>query len=240
MKTKKQVYAIAICISCAAQLAQAEMRTWVDSDGTKLNAELIEHINGKVTLRDENGKTGTVSISALSADDQKYVLKHTPPELKIDVVEITDRKNTGFGGDYGSGFQIQSGSTQYKVKLIKNSTIPYTGIISAEIYIIGLRQVKSEHVLLDKTVHQVSFKDRGSDKVELMSGTVNVGEFDGGADVGLSYDGYLVVLVDAEGRVFQMEGSRSKYEEHARMIRQKKKSDIVEQSTLLPLRRRAY
>jgi hypothetical protein len=46
----------------------------------------------------------------------------------------------------------------------------------------------------------------------------------------------IVDLVDAEGRVFQMKGSRSKIKEHVEIIRNKKRGDFIDQDNLLPLR----
>ncbi len=53
-------------------------------------------------------------------------------------------------------------------------------------------------------------------------------------DAGADYEGDLVVLLDGTGRVFQTEGSRSKLEEYALNIRQKKESEKVEGKERLP------
>ena len=68
MRIHKAVVLICTFLACLA--ARAELRTWTDSDGTKLEAELVESINGQVALRNKEGKEGTVSISSLSADHQ--------------------------------------------------------------------------------------------------------------------------------------------------------------------------
>jgi hypothetical protein len=237
MNNKNMITAVIVLIAVLAQTVQAEYRIWTDSDGTKLEAELMESVNGLVTLRNKEGKEGSLSISKLSPDDQKYVLRATPPDIDISVNEVTDRKNTGFGGDYGSGFQIAYGTVVYKAKLTKKSSIPFSKEITAELYIIGKLEVKGQYGVLNKTVETFSFDSRGSDKYEFSSNPINMKQFEaGGGKAGAQYEGYLVVLVDENGRVFQTKASRSKIKEHVEIIRNKKQGDFIDQDNLLPLR----
>ena len=62
-------------------------------------------------------------------------------------------------------------------------------------------------------------------------------QFQAGGTVGAEYEGYYVVLLDEEGRVFQTKGSRAMFDEHAETIRSQKQGDVIEQDKLLPLRR---
>ena len=96
-----KIYTGFLIVSLFAALisvSHAEMRTWTDVNGRKVDAELIENMHGHVSLRTKDNKTVHVSISRLCAADEKYVLRNTPPEIKVDVVEDTDRHNKSFGG----------------------------------------------------------------------------------------------------------------------------------------------
>jgi hypothetical protein len=97
MKRNTHILTLTLAISVFSHIAVAEVRTWVDNNGHKLDAELIGNLHGQVSLRTKENKVVHVSISSLCADDQKFVLRNTPPEIDIDVVEITDRHNEGFG-----------------------------------------------------------------------------------------------------------------------------------------------
>lgn len=55
---------------------QAAPRTWTSADGSrKVEAELVESRDGKVTLRRNDGRTVTVDIGSLSAEDQDFIAK---------------------------------------------------------------------------------------------------------------------------------------------------------------------
>ena len=154
----------------------------------------------------------------------------------VDVVEITDRHNEGFGGGRGGGFQIQYGTVQFKATLKKSSSIPYEGEMTAELYIIGSQAVQGRYGLLGKKITNFSFAT-GSEKFEFMSDDINMQQFEAGGTLGAEYEGYLVVLLDESGNVFKTKGSRSIFEEHAETIRKQDKGAVINQEGLLPLRR---
>ena len=220
---------LTVCAVLGVGCVQAEMRTWTDYDGTKIQAELEQSLNGKVTLRSAEGKSLQVSISSLSADDQKYVLRQTPPDVDIDMHDTSDSHSVGGG----ARFDFDRTTYEFRLELEKESGIAYSGSLTAESYIIGYREVKGEYFLLKKSEDSFSFADE--DSVEIHLGVVSLSEVGGNIEAGTEYAGYLVVLLDDKGRVFQTEGSRSKFEEHARIIRKQSVDSAVSGSELLPL-----
>jgi hypothetical protein len=186
-----------------------------------------------------DGRLLHVSISSLSASDQEYVLGLTAPDIAIDVVEITDRHNQGFdlgdsNGDRNDDeIQIQSSKDRFKATLIKDSMRSYNGTIRAELYIMGSQSIRSQFVLLNKTVETVAFAGE-SDKFEFTSGNINLTDIEAGSTFGTQYAGYLVVLIDEAGRVFDSKGSRSMFEEYIATIRKKKQGDIITREDLIP------
>jgi hypothetical protein len=221
--------AAAAMLSILTLTATAEFRTWTDADGTKLEAELVEFIAGKVTLKNKEGKTGQVSISYLSADDQKYVLRNTPPKVEIEVNDSTDTENIGGG----NRFSLTRTTYEFSIELEKGNSIPYKRKMTAEVYFMGRDPMKDSYIVLKKYVVPFSFAE--DNNVEVQLGRLALKELSGNLNAGAEYEGYLVVLLDDTGRVFQTEGSRSKFEEHARVIRQKKESEKVAGKELLPL-----
>ena len=164
---------------------------------------------------------------------QEFVLSKTPPQIDIDVVEITDRKSEGFG-DRG---EIKYGTVQFKVKLTNDSLIRYTGgKLTAELYIIGSQAIEGRYGLLGKTVNTFSVEVFDRDKYEFMSSNINMHQFEAGGTIGAEYEGYYVVLLDEEGKVFKTKGSRAMFEEHAATIRNLTQGDVIDQDDLRPLR----
>lgn len=209
--------------------ASAELRTWTDSRGNTIDAELLENMHGQITLLRENGKEAHISISDLSATDQKYILKNSPPKIDISVSEITARKNKGFSledandSSYDRDVQIQTTDSHYKVTLKRSGTIPYDKPIQAELYVFGYKKQTEEFVLLDKTIKKFTFNEETKDKFIFESDQITTRDLQGGRDAGIEYHGNLVVLVDNKGRVFNQQGSRSRMQEHTAFIRKLKK-----------------
>ncbi len=223
-----------LCVS-----AQADLRTWTDIRGNKIEAELVENMHGNVTLRKADGNEAHISISGLSATDQKYVLKNSPPKINIRASEITYRKNMGltFENPHDSSndrdIQIQTTYSRYKVTLSRSGTIPYDKPIQAELYVIGYKKQSDEFVLLSKTVKKFTF-DQGDveDKFIFTSNQTTTRSVQGGNDQGTKYFGNLVVLVDYKGGVFNAKGTRSKMEEHTAFIRKLTAGAIVTKADL--------
>jgi len=200
------------------------MRTWTDVRGNTIEAELVENMHGQVTLLRANGNEAQISISSLSADDQKFVLVNSPPKIDIKVNAITSRQNKGFSPDSANDndrdFQIQTTHSQYKVTLKRSGTIPYKKPIQAELYVIGYKKQAQEYVILSKTVKKFTYGEGDkADEFVFESNPVTTKTLQGQRDGGTVYHGNLVALVDDQGHVFDVKGSRSKMEEHAAFIR---------------------
>ncbi|MDF7809546.1 hypothetical protein P4E94_19065 [Pontiellaceae bacterium B12219] len=225
----------------SGQIATAQERVWTDNYGHKITAELIENVHGDVTLQTEAGKEIHIKISELSSDDQLFVLKNTPPDFDISVVEITDRENQGFdlGGDDDddNSFQIQTSNNKYKATLTKDSPQDYDGQIQAELYIFGLRENADEFILLDKTVVDVTMDQANNDDgFSFTSGQTTTKELEGNLTGGVEYFGNLVVLVDEKGNVFETHGSRSRMEEFTAFIRRMQQGAVVTKNQLAALK----
>jgi hypothetical protein len=226
---------LSILLSSAAQ---AEMRTWTDSRGNTIEAELLENMNGEVTLQREDGREAHISISNLSGNDQKYVLVNSPPKINISVNEMTDRKNKGFtfeaeDSDFDRDVQVQTTSSSYKVTLKRSGTIPYDRPIQAELYVFGYKKQDDSFVLLTKTIKKFTYGGEDTkDKFVFTSDSVTTKDLQGGREAGTSYFGNMVVLVDDKGRVFNVKGSRARMQEFTAMIRKMQSGQVVSKAEL--------
>ena len=224
--------------SIVALTAPAEMRTWTDVYGRTIGAELIENMNGDITLLMESGKEAHIKISGLSAADQKYVLKNSPPKIDIQISESTDRQNQGFSFENPNDssadrdVQVQTSTTEYKITLKKSGTIPYDKPMHAEFYLIGFKKESEEFVLLDKTVERFSFGKEDDNKFVFNSDPVTVQNLQGGKEKGTELFGYLVVLVDENNHVFNTKGSRAKIVEHTARIRKRDEGFSIKKADL--------
>ncbi|MDF7801720.1 SHD1 domain-containing protein [Pontiellaceae bacterium B1224] len=227
--------ALSILLSATAQ---TEIRTWTDSRGNTIDAELLENMNGEVTLQKENGQEVHISISDLSGKDQKYVLVNSPPKIDISVSAVTDRKNKGFtveaeNSDNNQDMQIQTTSSSYKVTLKKSGTIPYDHPIQAELYVFGYKKQEDSFVLLSKTIKKFTYGEGDvKDKFIFTSDQVTTKDLQGGTKSGTAYFGNMVVLVNDKGHVFEVKGSRSKMQEFTALIRKMNPGQTVSKAEL--------
>ena len=228
---KKYTLGLVLAASICASMADVEMRIWTDSDGTTLEAEFVEYLNGRVTLEAANGKQIQVRLSSLSNEDQQLVLNSTPPDLDIELNDSTDTENIGGG----RGFDLDRTVYTFSLELEKAGGREYPGTMNAEVYIIGYNPIPGEYILLRKYIKPFTFANTRDHEIEIPLGKLSLVELEGNIEAGTEYEGYLVVLVDAFNRVFQIEGSRSKFEEHASKIRQKEQEEAVSGTELLPL-----
>jgi len=71
-----------LCILLSGTISKAELHTWITRNGGTLKAKFIKEKNGIVFLKTKEGKTKTIQISKLSADDQKRIKEQTTPLKK--------------------------------------------------------------------------------------------------------------------------------------------------------------
>jgi hypothetical protein len=234
MTTKTGTTILTVALLALSLTCRAEYRTWKDNEGRKIQAELIQNVDGSVSLRTEQKKLLHVSISTLSAADQEYVLSLTPPHFDIDVQELTDTHSSAF--DIGDGddrrgddndANILNRQTEIKATLTKESMRAYKGTMSAELYVIGSKSISQEFVLINKTVVKVSFEKDMDNKFVFTSGNVDFRELEAGASYGMQYAGYLLVMLDGSGKVFEEKSNHSELKEHMAMIRKLSQGSVI-------------
>lgn len=70
----KNLFAGWICLAAVLMTPlHAEYRTWSNTEGVKIEAELVKTEGGKVTLRLRDGRLSTFSSVKLSSEDQEFI-----------------------------------------------------------------------------------------------------------------------------------------------------------------------
>ncbi len=107
------------CFACcfAMSFGHAEVRTWTNSAGKTLKAELLKKDDDKVTLKLENGRNSVLKISDLSESDQEYVEAWEPEEK--------DAKKEKEGDDAKKGLKFKWNKTEKSAfKQAKEEKLP--------------------------------------------------------------------------------------------------------------------
>ncbi|QJE95063.1 thioredoxin family protein [Luteolibacter luteus] len=93
---KKSISCLLLAASCLTLPLHAEYRTWVNTEGAKIEAELVKAEGDNVTLRLRSGKVTTFAQSKLSFPDQEFLKSQTSkPEAATEEAAPTvaaDRK----------------------------------------------------------------------------------------------------------------------------------------------------
>jgi len=74
----KKILALVAIGLVTTPLFAGEVRTWTDSQGREVTAEMVGMRSGKVLLKLEGGRTVEFPVNLLSPDDQKFIEKNAP------------------------------------------------------------------------------------------------------------------------------------------------------------------
>jgi hypothetical protein len=179
--------------------AHAEMRVWEDKAGLQVKADFVREIFGLVELRRPDGSIHTISLKDLSPEDMQYVRTRVPPEVSIDVQkkERPKVRNDKFvqGGDVINVITLE-------ISLHKESSAPYDGVLSAEVYLVGKEVATDDYRMLGKRLSRVEFteENEGIFTFSVSADERVYEEYNGLETRGAEYDGYLVVVADANGQ----------------------------------------
>lgn len=99
------------------------------------------------------------------------------------------------------------------VTIIKRNSEPYSGQMKADVYVIGFCGRESLFVLLDKATHDFSFDDRHKETT-FQTDHITLREYRYDTNYSTEYKGYLVVVLDEDGKALAMKSSSKKFEEN--------------------------
>lgn len=118
---------IAVAVVASALSAEAEIRAFTNDNGTVIQAELVSHQGGKVTLKRADGKEFSVSPSIFSAEDEGYIaewIKITPATQNYNF-KITAEKKKVEGITRNFGYKrVKNETWSYLISITNNSQDP--------------------------------------------------------------------------------------------------------------------
>lgn len=201
--------------------ARADMRIWTSIKGDTVEAEFIGIFADKVVLRRADGVEIKVPQNGLSASDIKYLSEAIPPEMTLEVSVKNDKKQMGsYSSDYSSyGWERKGQIVKCTATVAKKSKQENKTPLKARLYVFSKDLTTDEVEVVALAEQEFSFASQNM--VEFTSTPVSLeyskSSYDGNR--GQEYEGYLLVVEDAEGKIMAMKASRKLYEENAGKIR---------------------
>lgn len=127
-------------------LSQAETRSFTNSDGRAIEAELVGFADGKAMLKLANGKTAPVPIASLSPADQEYIdLWASDPSRSTAAADVTmEQYLTNLGcdsvtyNDEKSAMVIKMNIAEREHTFVINTNLPYSYLDGPIADVLGL------------------------------------------------------------------------------------------------------
>ncbi len=201
--------------------ARAGMRIWTSQKGDTVEAEFIGFFADKVVLRKADGVEIKVPQSGLSATDIKYLSEAIPPEMALEVYVKNDKKQMGsYSSDYDSyGWERKGQIVKCTATVAKKSKQENKTPLKARLYVLS-KDLTTDAVEVVALAEQ-EFSFASQNMVEFTSTPVSLeylkSSYEGNR--GQEYEGYLLLVEDAEGKILARKASRKLYEENAEKIR---------------------
>lgn len=137
--------------------------------------------------------------------------------LRVDINASTkiDRSHTSDG----MKGQISRSNVSIAVTVKKASTQPWEKPVTVELYVIGTPIDMAGFTVVSATTNEYTFSRENDNTIKFNSPTYTFGAVSGGANAGLKYETFLIIVSDAEGEVVQTRAGRSLAEKEMKLIR---------------------
>lgn len=194
--------AVFLLVLALALTAECEMRVWKDLAGNEYEAEFQHELFDKVTLRTADGKEHRLGVEELSDHDQKYLRVMVPPQIALDCK--VSRNYIDPPWDLWHHDSPVFTRITAEVTVRKVSKRPFTSRLEAELYLVA-REVDGENfILLSRTPSSfLLLNETHQFAVEPVDVRVYSESAFGNVRRGEEYDGYLLVVSDAAGRILE-------------------------------------
>lgn len=194
----------------AGQVVLAEMRTWTDREGKKVQAAFRRELFGDLQLVDERGQTFEVRLEDLSDEDREHVKKNIPPGIESTVRWNSERRpelDWTIAGD-------RTDLYTFTVRLRKTTQLPYTGTLTAELFVLAEENDGDNYIVMHREVQEFVFPDERRAVFEFKVEDVPFRTYISGwareaaTTRGQSYFGYVIAVSDAEDQLIFAEANR--------------------------------
>lgn len=128
-----------------------------------------------------------------------------PLRVNVDVSAKTTKDNVGAGADG----EVKVQKVQVRVKVRKTGGQPWTDPVTAELYVIGKQIQTGHYAVLDVIKNDYTFDKDNDNTFEFVSKMYSLPQTSGNIKVGGTYETYLVVIVDHEGKIVETRSGRA-------------------------------
>lgn len=138
--------------------------------------------------------------------------------VKVDIDVSTKRSKTNIGAGQEGEAKVEN--VQCVVKIRKSSGQPYEEPLTAELYVIG-KQIHTGHYgIIDVIKRDFTFNKGNDNTFTFSSQMYSLGQTSGNIKVGGSYETYLLVVADKEGKIVDTRSGRVIHEKGIDFIRE--------------------
>ena len=220
-------YAVAwlVLLVLAYGSVRGELRVWTDEHGKTIEAEHVTTLSDQVVLRRADGTEVRVSLDTLSEKDRAYAVLKTPPRLDISVSPKQNRSNSR-GAKGRPGSQVTDEAIIVAASIKKSSPSPYDATLRAELFVLGGAPNHDGYMILDVTTDE--FNLSASSPHSFDSNEINLRQVEYREKRGVEYEGYLLVVRDANGDIISKKTSKLAFEKNAAAILEGKTGTVFD------------
>ncbi|MDF7824465.1 hypothetical protein P4B35_10615 [Pontiellaceae bacterium B12227] len=159
--------------------------------------------------------TSVLAISIVGSTLMASAQTKFPLRVDVDVSTKRSRRTIGAGRDGEAKVE----NVQVIVKIRKASGQPWDDPVTAELYVIGKEIHTGHYVVIDTKKGSGTFDKAKDNAYEYRSPLYPIGKTSGNINVGGTYETYLVVITDHEGKIVTTRSGRSLNDKQIEFIR---------------------
>lgn len=147
---------------------------------------------------------GLVGVAVLGSTLVVQANTTFPLRVDIDVSAKTRKESIGAGIDGEAKVE----KVQVRVKVRKSGGQPWTDPVKAELYVIGKQVQTGYYGIIDVIKKDFTFSKENDNTFEFTSKTYALPRTSGNINMGGTYETYLVVIVDHDGKIVDTRSGR--------------------------------
>ncbi len=165
------------------------------------------------------GLLGVAVMGAVVAAEAAFPLR-----VDIDVSTKRSTKQVGAGDDG----EVKMEQVQVRVKIRKSGGQPYTEPLNVELYVIG-KQIQTGYFgIIDVVKKEFNFTKENDNTFEFKTQMYALPRTSGNINVGGTYETYLVIITDKDGKTIDTRSGRVIREEGVALIREMGKHTLFD------------
>ncbi|MDF7800006.1 hypothetical protein P4C99_11070 [Pontiellaceae bacterium B1224] len=148
--------------------------------------------------------TSILAVTVVGSSLMAHAQNKFPLRVDIDVSTKSSQRNIGSGSDGTADLT----TVQVIVKVRKSSSEPWAQPVGMELYVIGKQIQTGYYGIIDVQKAQFVFNKDDDNSFRYTSPTYTLGNTSGNINVGGTYETYLVVITDKDGKIVDTRSGR--------------------------------